>query len=355
MYPDVIHFAAIMKKHDARIFTMPFPNVGPRDVVVKMQRIHMCTTDFQQWMGLRDHQGFPMASGHECSGVVVGKGEEVGDSIEIGQQVGIMANYCGYCYDCLHGYTSTCTNLPDWTDLRDENGFIGEKYFADYTVVDRRLLLPINNEIDPAEAAFLEPVATAVKAAHLADIRPAEDVVIVGAGTMGLVNAQVAKAFGARVIVSDLSDKKVARAKEIEGLEVIHAGKEDPVKAVYKMTGGKGADTVIMGVGNTMAYRQGFDMMKETRGKFVLFPAGYPKPEMEFDPNQIHYRRIQIIGTVDCDLREWVLASELISKRLVNCSYFMEGKLFPLREINDAYAAAAQPDSYRVTIDCQGI
>ena len=172
---------------------------------------------------------------------------------------------------------------------------------------------------------------------------------------MGLVNAQVAKAFGARVIVSDLSDKKVARAKEIEGLEVIHAGKEDPVKAVYKMTGGKGADTVIMGVGNTMAYRQGFDMMKETRGKFVLFPAGYPKPEMEFDPNQIHYRRIQIIGTVDCDLREWVLASELISKRLVNCSYFMEGKLFPLREINDAYAAAAQPDSYRVTIDCQGI
>lgn len=355
MHPDVIHFAAIMKKHDAQVCTMPFPNVGPNDVVVKMQRIHMCTTDYQQWMGLRDHQGFPMASGHECSGIVVEKGSEVGDSIEIGQQVGIMANYCGYCYNCLHGYTSTCTNLPDWTELRDENGFIGEKYFADYTVVPRRLLLPINNSVDPAEAALLEPTATAVKAANLADIRPAEDVVIVGAGTMGLINAQVAKAFGARVIICDLSDKKVQRAKEMGGIEVVHSGQQDPVAEVYRLTGGKGADTVIMAVANTAAYQQGYAMLKEHHAKMVLFPAGYPKPELDLEPNEIHYRRLNIIGTVDTELKDWVQAAELISKRLVHCGCALEGKIFPLRDINAAYAEASVPDSYRVTIDLQGI
>ena len=73
--------------------TMPKP--GPEDVLVKMEVCNICTTDYQQWMGLRDHQGFPMAEGHEFVVIVIAKGERVSSNINIGDRVGQVYNCCG--------------------------------------------------------------------------------------------------------------------------------------------------------------------------------------------------------------------------------------------------------------------
>ena len=139
------------------------------------------------------------------------------------------------------------------------------------------------------------------------------------------------------------------------GVDVIDAKHEDTVQAVKELTGGKGADTVIAAVGSTLAYKQGYDMLKHFRGKMLIFPAGFPKPVLEVEPNELHYRKLELIGTVGSDLSDWYEAATLISKRLINCSYSLEGKHIPLREIQKAYEAAATPDSYRVTVDLQSI
>ena len=180
------------------------------------------------------------------------------------------------------------------------------------------------------------------------------NVLLMIAGTMGLVNAQVAKAFGARVMISDISPKKIARAKEM-GIDVIDAKNTDPVQAVKDLTDGKGADTVIAAVGSTLAYKQGYEMLKHFRGKLVIFPAGYPKPELQVDPNELHYRKLEIIGSFVANLTDWYESATLISKRLIDCSYSLEGKYIPLRDIQKAYEAAATPDAYRVTVDLQGV
>ena len=86
MLPDKIHFGVIVKGHVAEMHEMPFPEVGPTDIVVKLVANNICTTDYQQWLGLRDHQGFPMASGHECAGNIVAMGDEVYDNFKIGMQ-----------------------------------------------------------------------------------------------------------------------------------------------------------------------------------------------------------------------------------------------------------------------------
>ena len=86
--------------------------------------------------------------------------------------------------------------------------------------MDQKLIVPINNDIPAAEAGFLEPVSTVVQGIHKVGVKPMQDVVVIGGGTMGLVNAQVAKAFGARVIVSDISQKKIKRAQEM-GVDVV--------------------------------------------------------------------------------------------------------------------------------------
>lgn len=350
---DKIHFGVIVAPHQAEVHTYDMPKMGPEDVLIKMGTNNICTTDYQQWMGLRDHQGFPMADGHECAGIIEAVGDEVIGEYKVGDQVGVMTDiFCGICPDCRAGNTTDCQYVPAHEKI---NGYYGSRSFANYKVVNQKYIVKIANDIPSAEAGFLEPLATVIQGAKKVNIKPMEDVVVVGAGTMGLVNAQVAKAYGARVIITEISPKKLERAKAMNIGEVINSKECDPVQAVKDLTGGKGADTVIAAVGNTIAYKQGMDMLKEYRGKFEVFPAGYPKPEMDIDPNTLHYRRMEIIGTFCANVADFQDSATMISKRLVDMSHSLEGKVFPLRELQDAYAAAATPDAYRITVDLQGI
>ena len=96
-------------------------------------------------------------------------------------------------------------------------------------------------------------------------------------------------------------------------------------------------------------------MLKQMRGKLSIFPAGYPAPELHIEPNEIHYRKMEINGTYGSDLDDWLDASVLLSKKLINCSYSLEGITIPLRDIQKAYEAASTPGAYRVAVDLQGV
>ncbi|MBQ9988835.1 MAG: zinc-binding dehydrogenase [Clostridia bacterium] len=352
--PDKITFGAIMEPKVAELHQYDFPVVGPEDVVIKMLTNNICTTDYQHWAGLRNHQGFPMAGGHEWAGIIVDKGKDVISDLEIGMQVGLMSNGCGMCFNCRHGRTSDCTNTKGRNAGPGPDGFRGNKCFANYLVFNQNRILHISNDIPPAQAGFLEPVATVVRGIKKVNVKPMEDVVIIGAGTMGLVNAQVAKAWGARVIITEIDPKKLERARSMGFADVVDAKANDPVEAVKDLTGG-GADCVIAAVGATIAYKQGYQMLKPLRGRLSLFPAGFPKPELQVDPNELHYRKIEIIGTIGADTVDFVDSATLISKRLVDCSYSLEGAVFPLRDLQKAYELAATPGTYRVTVDLQGV
>ncbi len=353
MAPTVKHFGAIMGHNVAEMHEEPLRPIGPDEILVKGETCNICTTDYQQWQGLRDHQGFPMAGGHEWSGIIVEKGEKVIDMFQVGDRVGTGGAGCGMCDNCRRGLTSDCSSRAGGRQMT--NGFYGQHAFADYIILNQRTTYKLSKEISAAEAGFLEPLATAVSGNKKVRVSPMEDVVVIGAGTMGLVNAQVAHAFGARVMISELTPKKLERAASMGFADIIDAKNCDPVEEVKKLTGGKGADVVIVAVGNTFAYKQAYAMLKPLRGRILLFAAGYPKPEMQIDPNEIHYRKIEIIGTMSGNTADFVDSAQLMGKKLVNMSYSLEGKVFPLREIQAAYEAAATPDMYRVTVDLQGI
>ena len=273
MIPDKIHFAAIMSNHVAEIFTTPMPGLGPDDILLEMRKINICTTDYQHWMGLRDHQGFPMADGHEYAGVIAAKGSDVAGRFELGRQVAVMDASCGICPACKRGFTSDCTGLAARGRCKD--GFLGGKKFADYAVIKQSEAVLVSNDIPAEQAGFLEPVATVVQCMKKSRIKPVEDVMVVGAGTMGLVNAQVAKAWGARVIISDIDPKKIAQAKRMGIADVVDARSDDPVKKVMELTDGKGADCVIAAVGSSLAYKQGYDTLRFKLCYSIHFNGSY--------------------------------------------------------------------------------
>ena len=230
------------------------------------------------------------------------------------------------------------------------DGYYGEKIFATYTISKAQNLIKAPKDIPAGEAAMLEPLSTAVQASKQGRIKPLDDVVIVGAGTMGMLNAEVAKAFGANVYITELSSKKIERAKQA-GFNVIDINKTDPKVEIERATDGKGADVVFICVANDKAYEQGYSLLKEYRGRMIFFPAGFPPPKFSIPANDIHYRMLELIGSFGSTVQDYYDAAGLIEKKFVNVSHAMEGVTFPLSEFHKALQFAAEPDRFRITVD----
>lgn len=344
------HFGVITEPFKAEVHQTELREIRNDEVLVKMEACNICTGDYTQFIGLRNHQGFPHAGGHEWVGRIIKKGSEVADLFKIGDRVGaVPGNLCGQCSSCNVGDYIECP-VNDYYK-QGEDGYFGDKLFATYAIVKSRNLIKVSAELPSAHAAMLEPLSTCIQAAKQGNVRPPDDVVIIGAGTMGLLNAQTARAFGGKIYITELSKRKIERAKSMGFAEVIDITKTDPAEKIKSLTDGKGADVVYVCVGNTAAYKQAFSLLKQFSGRLVVFPAGYPKPTFDIEPNDIHYRRLKIVGAYGSTFQDFYDAAAFLNKKLVDVSFSMEGKEFPLGQFEEGLRYAAEPDRYRVTID----
>ena len=171
-------------------------------------------------------------------------------------------------------------------------------------------------KLKPSCAAFMEPLSTVVHGLKKLRLRPFETVTVIGGGTMGLLNAITAKAHGCRVVVSEGMPKKLAAAKNL-GLETVDFTQCDPVQAVKDMTGGAGADCVIVAVGVSAANAQAIRMVRELDGRVLFFAAAHPAPAISIDSNELHYRKLELLGTYGGDMTDWEDAAMLLNSGLV--------------------------------------
>lgn len=338
-------FGCLTEKGKAEIRERDLPQLGDYDVLVDMKACNICTTDYQQWMGLREHQGYPMAGGHEASGIIVEIGAKVKD-FKVGDQIATGYEGCGNCEACRSGMADQCADLKKGTEDGYKGGWFG---FSDYTVKSVRGIYKVSDRVSPSEAGFLEPLATVIHGAKKLRIRPFETVVVIGAGTMGLLNAQTARAYGARVIVTELMEKKLNTAKTM-GFEVVDSSRQDPVQAVMELTEGEGADAVIVAVGATQANDQGLRMLKKNDGRLLLFAAGYPAPEIDVDPNAMHYRRMEVIGTFGASTEDFQDAAKGLGTGVIDVSALIEKRTYSLEQMQEAFAEASKPGMYRVSV-----
>ncbi|THD72989.1 Zn-dependent alcohol dehydrogenase [Thalassobius vesicularis] len=236
----------------------------PGEVEVKIDAVAVCHSDISFWQG-----GFggtiPAVYGHEAAGTVTAvglgvKGINVGDSVAV-----TLIRSCGVCPSCGGGHTVVCENPGDWKKgpITDANGeplyqamFCGA--FAEKAVVDQSQVVVIPADM-PKDAASLIScgVITGVGAAiNTANIRPGQDVVVIGAGGVGLNAIQGARIAGARRIVAvDMNPDKLEVAKEFGATHgIVPEGK--PFNKVKEIFGGRGADAVLVTVGVAAVYDQ---------------------------------------------------------------------------------------------------
>ena len=343
-----MRFGMLKAKGVTEIRERALPEMGEFDVLIKQETCNICTTDYGQFSGLREHQGYPMAGGHEGSGIIIEKGRKV-KGYEIGDRVALLYDACGRCDMCKSGQEGRCADA-DILDKFSEDGYKGFFGFADYMVVPSRRIAKINKDLPSAEAGFLEPLATVVKGVKLVKAKPNETIAVIGAGTMGLLNALTLKAYGCKVILTESFDNKLENAKAL-GFDVIDIKKEDPVEGVMRLTNGKGVDAVVVAVGNSAANNQSVKMLKEAYGRILVFAAGYPEPNFDISSNLIHYKRMEIIGTFSADYIDFMDAAELLNSGAVKVTNLLEPKTFKLDDFKEALEYASIPGKYRVTVE----
>lgn len=340
--------AVLTAVETAEVIDRELPELGEHDVLVKIDANNICTSEYGAFNGARKRP-LPLVFGHEWAGTVVEVGSAV-DSVAVGDYIASGYRYDPYSEPSREGRTSECTKLQS-ADHPNPDGYFGNAGCANYAVAKEVACYKIDKGINPSVAALLEPLGTCCAGFRRFGIEYGQTVVVIGAGTMGVLNALVAKAHGCRVIITEMMPKKLETAAKL-GLETIDVSKCDPVEKVRELTGGKGADGVIIAVGASGAYAQALEMAKEKRAHLLIFAAGYPAPKWELDPNTVHYRRMVIVGSYGADAVDFREAASMINMGAADFSQLVEEKI-PLDKIQEAFEEACKPGMYRISVQCQ--
>ena len=340
--------AVLTAVETAEVIDRELPELGEHDVLVKIDANNICTSEYGAFNGARKRP-LPLVFGHEWAGTVVEVGSAV-DSVAVGDYIASGYQYDPYSEPSREGRTSECTKLQS-ADHPNPDGYFGNAGCANYAVAKEVACYKIDKGIDPSVAALLEPLGTCCAGFRRFGIEYGQTVVVIGAGTMGVLNALVAKAHGCRVIITEMMPKKLETAAKL-GLETIDVSKCDPVEKVRELTGGKGADGVIIAVGASGAYAQALEMAKEKRAHLLIFAAGYPAPKWELDPNTVHYRRMVIVGSYGADAVDFREAASMINMGAADFSQLVEEKI-PLDKIQEAFEEACTPGLDRISVQCQ--
>jgi L-iditol 2-dehydrogenase len=188
--------------------------------------------------------------GHEAAGEVAKVGSAVTD-LQIGDRVTFDSTvYCGKCHFCVRGDVNLCDN-------REVVGVAPKEFkrhgaFAEYVSVPRRIMYKLPDSFPYEQAALIEAVSIGVHAVSITPVKLGDVAVIVGAGMIGSVTLQAAKAAGAsRIIAVDIEDSKLERAKTIGATDVFNPNKVNVPDEVRALTGGRGADIAFECVGYT--------------------------------------------------------------------------------------------------------
>ncbi|ONN26699.1 L-threonine 3-dehydrogenase [Thermosipho affectus] len=288
--------------------------LGPRDVLVKIRRASICGTDvhiykWDEWSQSRIKP--PLIVGHEMAGEVVEVGEAV-TQVKVGDLVSAETHIpCEHCYQCKTGRMHVCKNLEILGV--DRNGV-----FTEYAVIPETVLWKFSKEIPLDFASVMEPFGNAIHTALVTDLT-GKKVLITGAGPIGLMAIQVAKAAGASlVITSEVDPLRIKMAKENGADIVIDPTKQDLIKSVYTITE-DGVDILLEMSGNKKALEDGLKCVT-MGGEASLLGIFGGSIDINLD-SLVIMRGITVYGITGRRMFDtWKVADELLKSKKVDLS-----------------------------------
>ena len=308
-----------------RLENVPEPELEAGEILVKVAACGLCHTDLHYIdHGTPTVKKPPLILGHEATGIVAQLGPEVSNLRE-GERVLLPAILtCGYCAACRAGRENICQHMRMFGN--DVDGA-----YAEYVKAPAKDVFILPDGIPLIEGCIIADAVTtpyhAVK--NRAEVRPGDSVVVFGCGGVGLNVVQFANLAGGRVIAVDISDEKLAWARQLGASETLNPRQGEVARAVRKMTGG-GADIAIEAIGNPLTIQEAFSTL-HPGGRLVV--VGYSDAEVTLSAGRIMYREMEIRGSLGCRPVDYPRVLELVSAGRVQVEPLVTAR-FPLADIN---------------------
>lgn len=243
------------------------PEIKDDQVKIKIRKIGICGSDIHVYHGKHPFTSYPVTQGHEVSGEVVELGKEV-KGLAPGQKVTIQPQVvCGKCHPCRHGKYNLCEELKVM-------GFQTTGVASQYFVTENSKVTPLPEEMSDDEGAMIEPLAVAVHAVNRAGDVKGLKIAVLGAGPIGNLVAQAAKGMGAEsVLITDISDIRLEKAKECGVAYTANTKREDFGEAMLRCFGPDKADVIYDCAGNDITMGQAIKYAR--KGSTIILVAVY--------------------------------------------------------------------------------
>jgi 2-desacetyl-2-hydroxyethyl bacteriochlorophyllide A dehydrogenase len=320
---------------DLRIGERPDPTPADGEIVVAVGACGLCGTDLHIADGDFPPAPYPLVPGHEFAGEVVAVGRRV-EEIQEGQRVAVDPSlFCGHCAFCREGRGNLCSN---WAAIGDTV----DGAFAEYVRVPAANAYALPDELSLPQGALIEPVSCAVRGLHRVEIRPGETVLVVGAGTMGLILAQlVLRAGAARVAVADTNAAKLPLAESL-GAESVATDIE-----ALRESEPAGFDCAIDATGAPPAIEAAFDALRRG-GRLMVFGVASGEATVSLSPYRIYKDEITVLGSMAV-LNSFAPAVELVRGGAVDTSAMLTHE-FPLDGFADALGVVRRGEGVKVQV-----
>jgi L-iditol 2-dehydrogenase len=322
------------------------PAAGPGDILVKLAYCGICTLEQRLYTGDRKLY-YPIIPGHEASGVIEEVGEEVRTQHRAGDHVALdLVNRCHICPACLSGNSNMCEN-------RFKKGQRVLGGFAEYILVrpDQAYVVPPGLPLE--RAAFSEPLACCIRSLKKVSLTMGENLLLIGAGPMGMMHLKAALLMGARVIVSDVNKKRLEDAGAMGADAVLDAsdGKR-MAEEIKALTEGRGVDCCIVTTSVPQALQTAVDSIA-VNGRINIYTSYNDKPLLPLDMNSLHRLEALVTGSEGRSEEDFYRAVRLLSFGKIDTADLVSG-IYPLEKVQEAVEAALSGSAYRVLLKLEG-
>jgi L-iditol 2-dehydrogenase len=331
---------------DVRIVDLPIPEIAPGELLVQLRACGLCASDVMEWY-MKPRA--PIYPGHEPVGVVAALGEGV-LQFSVGQRLFIHHHVpCMVCHFCQRGSFSQC---PTFRATRLYPGGLAEymRVPAPNVQLD---VLPLPDELSFEAATLIEPLACCVRGIERVAIQAGDSVLVLGAGSNGLMLSQLAQQRGAvRVIIIDpiAYRRQCALDAGIDHvLNPVGSGQEPLLQQIYAVNDGRKPDIVLVTPSSISAMEQGLELVGPG-GTVLFFAPPPPAAVLPLTPNTIFFQEISVRTSYSAGPYETRLALDMLRTGRIRPETVITHK-FPLKDAEQAFQLVAKPgDALKVVI-----
>ncbi|KAE9529820.1 zinc-binding alcohol dehydrogenase family protein [Testudinibacter aquarius] len=300
----------------------PAPVATDNEVVIKVSAVGICGTDIHAYQGNQPFFEYPRVLGHEVCGSIVALGSQV-KAYKIGERVALVPYLsCGQCIACQNGKTNCCEYISVM-GVHQDGGF------SELLAIPQTNVIPIADNVDDISAALIEPFAISAHAVRRVQVNQNSNVLVIGAGPIGLGAAAIAMADGAKVVVADTSEERRRHIQKKLNVAVV-----DPLlEKIEDYFDNILPEIVIDATGNPHSMNNAVNFI--CHGGRIVF-VGLFKGDLVIHDPDFHKKETTLMGSRNATQEDFIKVQRLMSEGKI-CSSMMLSDTFNYTDLADIY------------------